>query len=255
MNRYLRSTEIIDWQTPAVLERASLIAARHTEPEEIARACFEWVRDRIKHSGDYRAPVTTCRASEVLREETGWCFAKSHLLAALLRANGLRAGLCYQRLSRDEGNGFTLHGLVAVHLPDFGWYRIDARGNKPGVDAQFCPPTERLAWSGTAKGEMNFPEIWPDPVPIVVDCLRNNRGWEAMKAALPDIPVIATAPEPEGGIMMDHGISLNRNCPCTQKFCPIRGNCVLCAQNHLEHRRHIPECIQDMLRDTVRTFA
>ena len=29
--------------------------------------------------------------------------------------------------------------------------------------------------------------------------LRNNRGWEAMKAGLPDIPVIGTATEPEAG--------------------------------------------------------
>ncbi len=197
MDRYLKSTEIIDWQTPAVRECAGRLATGHTDPEEIARACFEWVRDQIKHSGDHRAAVTTCRASEVLSEATGWCFAKSHLLAALLRANGLRAGLCYQRLSRDEGNGFTLHGLVAVHLPNVGWYRIDARGNKPGVDARFCPPIERLAWPGKEQGEMNFPEIWPDPVPIVVDCLQSNHGWEAVKAGLPDIPVIAAAAEPE----------------------------------------------------------
>jgi hypothetical protein len=52
-----------------------------------------------------------------------------------------------------------------------------------------------------------------------------------------------------------HEISLNRKCPCTQRFCPIRGNCVLCVQNHLEHRRHIPECIQDMLRESIRTLA
>lgn len=55
--------------------------------------------------------------------------------------------------------------------------------------------------------------------------------------------------------MNDQGISLNRNCPCTQKLCPILGNCVLCVQNHLEHRRHIPECIQDMLRESVRILA
>lgn len=195
MERYLRSTETIDWQTPAVSECAKLITAGHTEPKEIARVCFEWVRDRIRHSGDYKASVTTCSASEVLREETGWCFAKSHLLAALLRANGIPAGLCYQRLSRDEGNGFTLHGLVAVHLPDLGWYRIDARGNKPGVDAQFCPPTERLAWPGIEKGERNFPEIWPDPVPIVIDCLSSNHGWGVVKANLPDMAVIQTVTE------------------------------------------------------------
>lgn len=55
--------------------------------------------------------------------------------------------------------------------------------------------------------------------------------------------------------MTDHGIALNKNCPCRQKFCPIRGNCVLCVQNHLGHRRHIPECFQDMLRESIRALA
>ena len=35
---------------------------------------------------------------------------------------------------------YSLHGLNAVHLPDFGWYRIDARGNRTGIHAQFDPP-------------------------------------------------------------------------------------------------------------------
>ncbi len=55
--------------------------------------------------------------------------------------------------------------------------------------------------------------------------------------------------------MKDHGISLNKHCPCTQQDCPIRGNCVLCVQNHLEHKRHIPECMQNILRPTVQSLA
>ena len=55
--------------------------------------------------------------------------------------------------------------------------------------------------------------------------------------------------------MQDHDISLNRNCTCQQRHCPIRGNCVLCVQNHLEHKRHVPECIQDLLREVIRTLA
>jgi hypothetical protein len=55
--------------------------------------------------------------------------------------------------------------------------------------------------------------------------------------------------------MKDHGISTNKHCPCSQPGCPIRGNCVLCVQNHLEHKRHIPECIQNMLRPVVQSLA
>jgi hypothetical protein len=55
--------------------------------------------------------------------------------------------------------------------------------------------------------------------------------------------------------MKDHGISINKHCPCSQMECPIRGNCVLCVQNHLEHKRHIPECFQETLRHTVQALA
>jgi hypothetical protein len=55
--------------------------------------------------------------------------------------------------------------------------------------------------------------------------------------------------------MQDHKISINRFCPCTQSQCPIRGNCVLCVQNHLDHKRHIPECIQDMVRPAIESLA
>jgi len=55
--------------------------------------------------------------------------------------------------------------------------------------------------------------------------------------------------------MKDHGISINKHCPCSQPDCPIKGNCVLCVQNHLEHKRHIPECIQNILRPSVQSIA
>ena len=55
--------------------------------------------------------------------------------------------------------------------------------------------------------------------------------------------------------MKDHGISLNRHCPCLQPKCPIWGNCVFCIQNHLEHKCHVPECIQNLLRPAVEGLA
>ena len=55
--------------------------------------------------------------------------------------------------------------------------------------------------------------------------------------------------------MKDHGISINKKCSCTQPNCPIRGNCVLCVQNHLEDKRHVPECIQGILRPAVQSLA
>lgn len=185
---YLASSEIIDWQQPAVLAKAWELAAGLSDKTEIARRCFEFVRDEIRHSWDYRQNPVTCRASEVLAHATGYCYAKSHLLAALLRANGIPAGLCYQRLSLgDSGPPYCLHGLNAVWLEEYGWYRIDARGNKPGVDAQFCPPQERLAFAIRETDEADLPGILAEPLLQVLEVLTEYDTVEEVYAHLPDM--------------------------------------------------------------------
>jgi transglutaminase-like putative cysteine protease len=187
MNEFLKSTDVIDWQNPAVSAKARELSAGGNGELGVARRCFEWVRDQIQHSSDFKRNPVTCAASEVLAEGTGYCYAKSHLLAALLRANGIPAGFCYQRLSVDEtGPPFSLHGLNAVCLPQVGWYRIDARGNKPGVDAQFSPPVEKLAFPVVLPQEKLYPEILADPLPIVILALRSHTTWDDMYRHLPD---------------------------------------------------------------------
>ena len=193
MEQFLSTTEIIDWQHPDVLQLARQLAAGEADHRKIAQWCFEWVRDEIKHSSDYQLNPVTCTASEVLVARTGFCYAKSHLLAALLRANAIPAGLCYQRLSIDgERAPFCLHGLNAVLLPEIGWYRVDPRGNKPGVNAQFMPPVEQLAFPIQMEGEADLPEIWPEPLPVVVEALRACQTYDELLSALPDVPLILT---------------------------------------------------------------
>jgi len=138
MKHYLGSNEYIDWMHPLVAAKAAELAEGCHSDEAVAKHCFEFVRDTIKHSWDYRMNPVTCKASDVLTHGTGYCYAKSHLLAALLRANAIPAGLCYQRLTvESDGPPYCLHGLNAVYLGQYGWYRIDARGNKPSVRADF----------------------------------------------------------------------------------------------------------------------
>jgi len=191
MDKYLQSTEIIDWKDSKVLEKARSLCAGAQDLEEKTRRCYNWVRDEIKHSYDYQLSPVTCSASEVLAAGTGYCFAKGHLLVALLRAHSIPAGFCYQRLSRDNnGPPFVLHGLVAVHLPRHGWYRVDPRGNRSDVDAQFTPPIERLAFRPSLIGEADLPKIWPDPLPVVIQALRSYSTWDTLWENLPDIELL-----------------------------------------------------------------
>ncbi len=186
---YLEACDVVDVGHPLVQAQAQGLRVSDGDPVETAKACFEWVRDVIKHSVDYRMNPITCSASEVLAAGTGYCYAKSHLLAALLRANDIPAGFVYQRLSIGEtGPPYATHGLNAVHLPLHGWYRIDARGNKPGVDAQFTPPEERLAFVMKDREEYFFPDIRPKPLPALVKALRRWKTWDKFYIHLPDIP-------------------------------------------------------------------
>jgi len=191
MKKYLESTQYINWNNSEILELAQSLSSGLSSEEEIAKNCFEWVRDNIKHSSDYKLNPVTCKASDVLKYETGYCYAKSHLLAALFRANKIPAGLCYQRLSiNEDGEPYSLHGLNAVYLKNHGWYRVDPRGNKYGVNAQFSPPQEKLAFPIKLMREVDLPEIWSEPLVIVVSVLEKYKTYEQVYNNLPDIELI-----------------------------------------------------------------
>ena len=190
LKAYLKSSGYIDSNHPAVAKKAADLANGLKNDIEIAEACFYFVKDSIKHSWDYRLNPVTCKASDVLLYGTGYCYSKSHLLAALLRANGIPSGLCYQRLVLDKDisdSHFSLHGLNAVYLKKYGWYSIDARGNKPGVDAGFCPPVPKLAFKILYAGEMNLDGILTEPLPSVIKVLTKNKTIEQVYENLPDI--------------------------------------------------------------------
>jgi transglutaminase-like putative cysteine protease len=190
MKQYLEVSKYIDWDNPAIALKAKQLANGLANSEHIARSCFEFVRDEIKHSWDYQMNPVTCRASDALFHGTGFCYAKSHLLAALLRANGIPAGLCYQRLTiANDVPPFCIHGLNAVFLEQYGWYRVDARGNKPGVSATFNPPHENLAFPIISEGEAEFPEIWPEPLQIVVNVLESSSTYLNVANNLPDLQI------------------------------------------------------------------
>ncbi len=188
MEEYLKASEVIDWQHPTIVELAKKIGLKYQTSEAIALACFQWVRDKIYHSYDYQMNPLTCRASDVLKYKTGYCFAKSHLLAALLRANSIPAGFCYQRLSiNDNGEPYTLHGFNAVYLPQIGWYRVDARGNRHNINAQFVPPKEQLAYKIKFPQEADFENIFSEPLSLVVETLQAYSQWNDILLNLPDV--------------------------------------------------------------------
>ena len=168
---YLDADEVIDHGHPSIRALAASLRSAHPRDVDFARAAFEHVRDTVTHSADADDDRVTLSASSALAAGTGLCYAKSHLLAAILRAEGIPTGLCYQLLT-DDGSTFMVHGLVAVHL-EGGWHRQDPRGNKPGVDAQFSLGREQLAWPvDPSIGEQDYPTVYRNASPAVVAALR-----------------------------------------------------------------------------------
>ena len=112
LEEYLCEDEIIDSSHPLVQETICQLHTASDPETERVRRTFEFVRDSIHHSWDIQSPQVTCTASAVLRYGEGLCYVKSHLLAALLRTQGIPTGFCYQRLAAGATPemGYTIHG-------------------------------------------------------------------------------------------------------------------------------------------------
>ncbi|ELS51285.1 transglutaminase-like domain-containing protein [Streptomyces viridochromogenes] len=178
---YLAADEAMDHHHPLVRKTAARLADGVADSYEYARAAFEFVRDTIPHSQDSGDLRVTWRASDVLEQGTGICYAKAHALAALLRAEDIPTALCYQRLD-------VVHGLVAVRF-NGAWHRQDPRGNKPGVDAQFSLDGERLAFTPDPESnELDYPVLYAEPHPAVLSVLKAAPDrpylWKTLPTAL-----------------------------------------------------------------------
>jgi len=189
MNEYLVSDAVVDWQTPSVRQKALELTQSLADEVAKARFLYEWVRDAIPHTHDAGLDIVTCTASEVLRHGTGICFAKSHLLAALLRAVHIPAGFCYQvlRLAPPVNNEPVLHGFNAIYLATLDkWMRVDARGNTKGINAQFNLQREQLAFAmDPLADEFIYEAIFAAPVSSVVNSLKRYTTLSELWLDLP----------------------------------------------------------------------
>jgi transglutaminase-like putative cysteine protease len=182
---FLVASRAIDCDHPSVRRLADEV--RRADELATVRAAYEIVRDRYAHSYDIAATEVSVSASDVLRHGHGICFAKAHLLAAVLRACGVPTALCYQKLARDDATpGATcLHGLNAVWL-DESWRRLDPRGNKPATAAPFDPERERLAYAiDPARGERDYRDVYAEPLPCVLSALRGSANVAELDRNLP----------------------------------------------------------------------
>ncbi len=178
MKDYLKEVPpVIEFNTPLIQNEIKTITSQTDSLRERAKLAFEFARDKIQHSFDSEAcKLVTINAEETIKEKEGICFAKSHVLASLLRGMNIPTGFCYQRKNNPKA-GYVLHGLNAIYLEDTGWFRVDPRGNKPGINSQFSTDLEQLAYPiDTSKGEVDYPNVFTEPLPLVITAMQNSKN-------------------------------------------------------------------------------
>lgn len=189
MNEYLKADDVIDYKNEAISQLADTLYQKADNELEFIKSAYEFVRDNISHSADKNEDMITCTASEVLKAGHGICFAKSHLLAAILRCKSIPAGLCYQKLILDDETAPVLiyHGFNGVYIKELKkWIRLDARGNKEGVNAQFSVETEQLAFPiRPEKGEVDNFTVYPETDAKILEKLRT---YKTRKELWDDLP-------------------------------------------------------------------
>ena len=164
---YLEETETIDYNDPVIQEKVNELKNISASELSYIENAYRFVRDEIPHSWDIRSGIVSHKASEVLKNRTGICWTKSCLLAALLRAENIPSGISYQYLTRADDNadeGYIIHALNTVYISELNkWIRLDARGNKENVHAEFCLDEERLAFPVREElGEFDYRDNHPD---------------------------------------------------------------------------------------------
>lgn len=190
-DEYLVTDDVIDFGNKSIIQLADTLFQKSNNTQEYIKLVYEFVRDKIPHSADIKEEIITCTASEVLEAGHGICFAKSHLLAALLRCKSIPAGFCYQKIILDDETAPVLvyHGLNGVFIKELEkWIRLDARGNRKDVDAQFSIEEEKLAFPiRPEKGEIDSFIVYPKPDVKILQKLRENKTRTELFDNLPTV--------------------------------------------------------------------
>ncbi len=152
---YLKPTEFIDSDSPAVRDFAQKATAGAVTPREKAVKLYYAVRDGIYYD-PYRIDPSpdAYRASTILGKGYGYCVAKAVLLAAVLRAEGIPCKLHFA----DVRNHLTTERLKAQMKTDTFYYHgyndifLDGRWIKvtPTFNLSLCEKfkVKPLDWDG-----------------------------------------------------------------------------------------------------------
>ncbi len=193
LTQYLSETREIDFSHPLIQQKGEELKKNSHNTVDYIEKAFNYVRS-LPHSADIDSRHVSVSASEVMQHNEGICYAKSHLLASLLRYTSIPAGFIYQKLGRvcTTGARLIIHALNAVYISDYNsWVPLDARGEKDP-----CPidlKKGHLVYPpNTVCNECTIPAIYPAPDPASLNALYNTDDVENL---LDNLPTELAAPK------------------------------------------------------------
>lgn len=186
LSAYLAEDEIIDYNDARIARTAGELSQKSGSETEYLKRAFEYVRDNIPHSTSIGSNTITVSASEVLEARHGICFARAHLLAALLRCRSIPAGFCYQKIILDDETAPVLvcHGLNAAYIKETDkWIRLDV-----GSLERFTLEDNALVRPvRPEKGEEDGFTVYPDPDLNILAKLKKNKTRKELWDDLPTV--------------------------------------------------------------------
>lgn len=188
MKEFLQENEYVDYNSEIIQKKVAELFLADMNETEKAKMAYKFVRDEIPHSFDCNTDIITAKASDVLKYKTGICHAKANLLAALLRLQGIPTGFCFQHITllNDDSLGYCVHAYNAVFIEN-KWIKLDARGNKQGVNAQFSTNEPILAFPNRKEYDEYFWKgIYASPHMPTMEMLGKAKCLQDIMDNIPD---------------------------------------------------------------------
>lgn len=185
IKKYLERSDFINYDDCEIINISNMLAEKSSNEIDLIKNVYEYVRDEIHHTMDIQQNEIVSTAAQVLEKQHGICFAKSFLLAAMLRYLKIPTGLCYQKLWDSR---YFLHGLNAVYIKQIDkWIRLDARGNKSGINAQFDIEIEKVCYKPKRfLGELDYPTVYYKPPQRVIETFTTKQSFKDFIKNLPE---------------------------------------------------------------------
>lgn len=156
--QYLLPSGNIDFQDPAIIEKASELSQGQTDLNQVVFRLFTWVADNIEYRRTDFTKGTAQSASWVMENGYGVCDEITNLFIAFARSMGIPAryisGIAYTNV--DGLDTWEPHAWAELYFPGYGWIPFDPTYREYG----YVDPTHVVLMYGIDSNQSTGTAKW-----------------------------------------------------------------------------------------------